>query len=203
MSMHACKKHGLMSPVQCDNFLDSGLRFPNSLCGDCWDYCNKMDVSRPSAYTLFCYNGVNSITSRIQNTTNELYVDLTLNESDSGDSHFDDNDDKKISADIITSSHTPCRRLFNTPTSGVEFQNEMDDSEELINDNSNNPSSYDSGTSSSDSEVVGIVKNPYNAVTALVPNSDHNNAEMPIYSPNWYLTALGVEKDPEIKNNSL
>ena len=88
MSMHVCDKHGLMSPVQCDNFLDSGLRCPNSSCGDCWDYCEKMDVPRPSADILFCYSCVKSITSRIHNITNELYVDLTLNESDSGDSHL-------------------------------------------------------------------------------------------------------------------
>ena len=106
--MHVCNKYGLMSPVQCGNFLDSGLRCPNSSCGDCWDYCEKLDVPRPSADILSCYSCVNAITSRIHNTTNELYDDLTFNESDKRDSHFNDNDDKKIYADIIPSSHTPC-----------------------------------------------------------------------------------------------
>ena len=112
MTSIRCRKHSLHSPVQCDNILDSGLRCPNSTCGDCWDYCDKSNLLRHSEATLYCYFCVNVLTSRIVTNTNnnESFYDLTECNSASDNSSKDyctfipERDDSKPTTII-----SPCR----------------------------------------------------------------------------------------------
>ena len=136
MTSLRCCKHGIHSPVQCDNILDSGLQCPNSTCGDCWDYCDKSILQRHSKATLYCYFCVNVLTSRIvTNTKNkESFYDLTQSNSTSDNSSMDyctfipEPDDRNQTTII-----SPCRKLF-------------------INDDDYNSSSNDS-SSVSDTDV--------------------------------------------------
>ena len=42
MATDRCAKHGLISPLQCENYFDTGLQYPNVTCDDCWEFANEL-----------------------------------------------------------------------------------------------------------------------------------------------------------------
>ena len=130
--------------------------------------------------TTCVYFCVNVLTSRIDTNTNnkESFYDLTGSNSTSDNSSMDyctfipEPDDRNQTTII-----SPCRKLF-------------------INDDDYNSSSNDS-SSVSDTDSLG--NNPYNNVMAIVPYQNNAESNYPAYSPDWYLAALALDKDLNVK----
>ena len=129
-----CAKHGLISPLQCENESDTGFQCQNISCGDCWEYAKTLNIKLPSKKKIYCYYCLNKLVSPTNHSSNELFYDLTCEDCCSPTSSHDSCEFKLAIVSTKRLKVNPQRRIFNSPRSESSSTNHDDDDDNVNED---------------------------------------------------------------------
>jgi len=115
------------------------------------------------------------------------------------DHRVGDNDDDDINSSRSDLSSKNNDELYDVNNNIPVVDDNHDDNHDDNDDNDvyvdDNPFNESSSVSDDDS----VKKNPYNAVTAIIPLDDPIALNWRVYSPDWYLNALAIDEDSSVK----
>ena len=185
----------------------SNERFYDLTCGDCCSRTSSHDSSELKLASVSTKRLTVNPRRRLFNSPGSESSSSNHDDDDyvnedygvDNDHSVGDNDDDDINSSRSDSSSKNNDELYHVDDNCPIVDDNHDDNHDDNDDNDvyvdDNPFNESSSVSEDDSGK----KNPYNAVTAIIPIDDPIALNWRVYSPDWYLNALAIDEDSSVK----